>query len=367
AQAYDDLVEQAKSLQILASINATKGNHSKAISLQKEALKKAINFGDPLDIAKQYGHFSTILLRDGQHNEALKYAQKAKDYADVVKSQLLYKEISLVLAKALEANNYPNEALQAYKKYYAYNDSLSKININERLLLSQNKIQAQEAVLLKAQNSFQKQIIKEDRMVMIGIGTAFILALIILLVLLQSLRRKKHSQKIIEEKQKLLNAKTEELDKSNQALRQLNEGKDKLFSILTHDLKQPFSQTLQLLEVLEMQMDKDEDLYELTKQVKDTVEDTKNTVDSLLIWSKSQFTNLKTEPRAVYIKPICEDLKAEFKNIIQQKGLQANLDIESDVKVLADANHLEIILRNLLQNAIKFSYKEGKIELRAQR
>src|SRR5690606_5606447 len=56
-----------------------------------------------------------------------------------------------------------------------------------------------------------------------------------------------------------------------------------------------------------------------------------------------------------------------FKNIIQQKGLQANLDIESDVKVLADANHLEIILRNLLQNAIKFSYKEGKIELRAQR
>src|SRR5690606_35345108 len=106
---------------------------------------------------------------------------------------------------------------------------------------------------------------------------------------------------------------------------------------------------------------------ELTKQVKDTVEDTKNTVDSLLIWSKSQFTNLKTEPRAVYIKPICEDLKAEFKNIIQQKGLQANLDIESDVKVLADANHLEIILRNLLQNAIKFSYKEGKIELRAQR
>src|SRR5690606_29609819 len=81
AQAYDDLVEQAKSLQILASINATKGNHSKAISLQKEALKKAINFGDPLDIAKQYGHFSTILLRDGQHNEALKYAQKAKDYA----------------------------------------------------------------------------------------------------------------------------------------------------------------------------------------------------------------------------------------------------------------------------------------------
>ncbi|WP_417602620.1 ATP-binding protein [Owenweeksia hongkongensis] len=365
AKEYGDLLEQSKSLELLAQVHANYGNHTKAISFQKKALGKAIEFGDPVEIAKQYGHLSTIMLSSGKNQAALEYAEIAQRYADTVKSQLLHKDIALVLGQAFESNNFPKEALQAYKTYYAYKDTLAKINIHERILLTQNKIQSQEAELLKAKNSFQQSVIKQDRIVMIGIGTAFILALIILLILLKSLRRKHHSQQIIEGKQKLLNAKSEELNNTNQALRQLNEGKDKLLSILTHDLKQPFNQTLQLLEILDHEMNEDEDLRELTRRVKDTVENTKGTVDNLLTWTKSQFTNLKTRPKAVLIRPLAMELRAEFTNAIEQKRINFQIEMEPGLKVLADPNHLEIILRNLLQNAVKFSNSEGEINLRA--
>ncbi|WP_417590112.1 ATP-binding protein [Owenweeksia hongkongensis] len=365
AKEYGDLLEQSKSLELLAQVHANYGNHTKAISFQKKALGKAIEFGDPVEIAKQYGHLSTIMLSSGKNQAALEYAEIAQRYADTVKSQLLHKDIALVLGQAFESNNFPKEALQAYKTYYAYKDTLAKINIHERILLTQNKIQSQEAELLKAKNSFQQSVIKQDRIVMIGIGTAFILALIILLILLKSLRRKHHSQQIIEGKQKLLNAKSEELNNTNQALRQLNEGKDKLLSILTHDLKQPFNQTLQLLEILDHEMNEDEDLRELTRRVKDTVENTKGTVDNLLTWTKSQFTNLKTRPKAVLIRPLAMELRAEFTNVIEQKRINFQIEMEPGLKVLADPNHLEIILRNLLQNAVKFSNSEGEINLRA--
>ncbi|AEV31456.1 signal transduction histidine kinase [Owenweeksia hongkongensis DSM 17368] len=365
AKEYGDLLEQSKSLELLAQVHANYGNHTKAISFQKEALGKAIEFGEPVEIAKQYGHLSSIMLSSGKNQAALEYAEIAQKYADTIKSQLLHKDIALILGQALESNNFPKEALQAYKTYYAYKDTLAKINIHERILLTQNKIQSQEAELLKAKNSFQQSVIKQDRIVMIGIGTAFILALIILLILLKSLRRKHHSQQIIEGKQKLLNAKSEELNNTNQALRQLNEGKDKLLSILTHDLKQPFNQTLQLLEILDHEMNEDEDLRELTRKVKDTVENTKGTVDNLLTWTKSQFTNLKTRPKAVLIKPLAMELRAEFTNAIEQKRINFQIEMEPGLKVLADPNHLEIILRNLLQNAVKFSNSEGEINVRA--
>ncbi|WP_417610041.1 ATP-binding protein [Owenweeksia hongkongensis] len=365
AKEYGDLLEQSKSLELLAQVHANYGNHTKAISFQKQALEKAIEFGEPVEIAKQYGHLSSIMLSSGKNQAALEYAEIAQKYADTIKSQLLHKDIALILGQALESNNFPKEALQAYKRYYSYKDTLAKINIHERILLTQNKIQSQEAELLKAKNSFQQSVIKQDRIVMIGIGTAFILALIILLILLKSLRRKHHSQQIIEGKQKLLNAKSEELNNTNQALRQLNEGKDKLLSILTHDLKQPFNQTLQLLEILDHEMNEDEDLRELTRKVKDTVENTKGTVDNLLTWTKSQFTNLKTRPKAVLIKPLAMELRAEFTNAIEQKRINFQIEMELGLKVLADPNHLEIILRNLLQNAVKFSNSGGEISLRA--
>lgn len=366
ASDYNDLIEQAKSLEILAKLQASLGNYEIAFDLQKQALDKAIEFGDPESIAHQYVHSAEIHLNSGKHIEGLNYARKSMNYAQNVKSQILFKETSKVLARGLELNNYPQKALEAYKTHFAYSDTLAKININERLLQNQNKIQSQQAELLSAKNSFQQQIIKQGRYVMLGIGVALVLTLVLILMLLKSLRRKRHTQRVIEEKQKLLNAKSEQLNQTNSTLKQLNEGKDKLFSILTHDLKQPFNQTLQLLEILETQMS-DDDLQELTNQVKHSVEETKNTVDHLLTWSKSQFTQLKTEPQSVSLKSITQSLETEFANQISQKGLKSIISIEEELKATVDPNHLEIILRNLIQNAIKFSSSGGVIELKAKR
>ena len=85
-----------------------------------------------------------------------------------------------------------------------------------------------------------------------------------------------------------------------------------------------------------------------------------------MTWSKSQFTNLKTEPRSVNISTLSNELQHEFRAAFRQKDLHAKMEVASSLKAYVDPNHLEIILRNLIQNAIKFSNTGGSISLVAE-
>lgn len=367
AENYPDFQEKTVALETLSKISAVKGDSIKALDFQKQALETALAYKEPELLAEQENFYAERLLGMGRADEALQYSKDAYAYAKQSGSQLLIKRTAPVLSVILESLGDFEGALKYQKIFHAAKDSLASINLRERILESQTRLNEQKNELLHTQMKFQEQVISQNKIILLGITTALLLSIILIAVLSQSLKRKRRTQKMIEEKQKLINHQSEKLKANNEDLQQLNKNKDKLFSILTHDLKQPFNQTITLLEILQSYDIEDKDLTNLISQVKEATAETKSTVDNLLTWSKSQFTSIKKTPKRIQLSSVTDHLQQEFKQTISEKELKCLFNVNHELAVIADPNHLEIILRNIFQNAIKFSDEGGHIEIAASK
>lgn len=155
------------------------------------------------------------------------------------------------------------------------------------------------------------------------------------------------------------------LHESELRLKDLNKTKDKLFSVIAHDLRGPFQSILSLSEFLidnEAENGK-EDVRNYGAHIFSTAKTTLDLLDNLLSWSKSQIGALKFNPQSIELSNIVDQVltvsasQAEIKNIsIQTKNIHS-------VRAIADQNMLKAILLNLISNAIKFTNSGGEIKI----
>jgi ligand-binding sensor domain-containing protein/signal transduction histidine kinase len=179
---------------------------------------------------------------------------------------------------------------------------------------------------------------------------------------------KMKTNKILEEKNHQLEDANSRLIESQRNLELLNETKDKFFSIIAHDLRNPFNPLLSLTELLHEDYDtlSDEERKEFIREIRDGAKRLYDLLENLLQWSLSQtrqneFTQVKLDMSELVNKNIALlKINAEKKNIL----------IENNVKkgtyVLSDENMLNSIVRNLLNNALKFSPENTKITINSE-
>lgn len=151
-------------------------------------------------------------------------------------------------------------------------------------------------------------------------------------------------------------------------LKKINNSKDKFFSIIAHDLKNPFITLLGLTEALledyyEMA---DAEILEYISQLRKTSKSTYQLLENLLQWSRSQTGRLKIEPSKFDIYTITE----EVFNLISTAALAKKIKLQNNIKhnelVYADREMIKTVLRNLLANAIKFTPDGGEISISNQ-
>ncbi|MBN2486194.1 MAG: hypothetical protein JXB34_09490 [Bacteroidales bacterium] len=175
-------------------------------------------------------------------------------------------------------------------------------------------------------------------------------------------------QQQIEENTEELMVQKEELEKSNSLLQEVNATKDKFFSIIAHDVKNPFSNILGFAELLKIKYDtlNDEKKKQMIGILYQSAENVYGLLENLLQWSRSQRGVIEYRP-----------VKAPFKNILGnvisvigenaiQKSIRITTRIESaDMEIYADPQMLDVIVRNLVNNAIKFTGENGEIIITA--
>jgi signal transduction histidine kinase len=155
-----------------------------------------------------------------------------------------------------------------------------------------------------------------------------------------------------------------QIEKNNRDLENLNETKEKLFSIIAHDLRSPIGQLRTLLELVNAKSITVDKFKEMTAKLASEVDQLHNTMDSLLKWSTSQSQGIRAIPEKIDLP----DLLEQTINFFRQKAEQKNIRLLVDgpkLSVWADRDHLELIVRNLVSNAIKFSYAGGIILVRS--
>jgi len=156
-------------------------------------------------------------------------------------------------------------------------------------------------------------------------------------------------------------------NKELQQLLQLNEDKDKFFSIITHDLKSPFNSIIGFCEHL-MEQIKEKD-YEKTGEYANIIlQSSKRAMDllmNLVEWAQSQSGRMDFNPEYFEMASLIDEVTLLLNSIAEQKSIIIVSKVPKDIQVSADKAMISTVLRNLISNAIKFTQPKGRITIEA--
>ncbi len=153
------------------------------------------------------------------------------------------------------------------------------------------------------------------------------------------------------------------LRRSESKLKELNSTKDKFFSIIGHDIKGVFSSILVISDLLVQRVQENnmDDLDQYSLMLNDVAKNGYALLENLLSWSRIQTGRIKFHPLEFPIFGVFQNVMELHKLSVEEKKLTVKLDVSNELSVKADKFMLETIVRNLISNAIKFTYPNGTI------
>ncbi|MCX6158881.1 MAG: ATP-binding protein [Ignavibacteriae bacterium] len=159
-----------------------------------------------------------------------------------------------------------------------------------------------------------------------------------------------------------------QLINSEKNLRELNAAKDKFFSIIAHDLKNPFMGILGFTEILSNSFGQydDAEKQKMISFIKRSAESAYKLVENLLEWSRIQIGVAKAEPLQTDISILINESITSLKDVVHAKNIKIITTVQNETYVYADEEMIKTIIRNLLTNAIKFSHPDGYIKITAE-
>lgn len=159
----------------------------------------------------------------------------------------------------------------------------------------------------------------------------------------------------------------EEIKLKNEELLLINSEKDKFFSIIAHDLRSPFNAFIGLTQIMaeELSTLSMNEIQVYAESMKNSASNLYRLLENLLNWSKIQQGLIPFNAEILRLLPIVEESMLMLLEAAKNKNIEISLNIPNDIKVSADENMLNAIIRNLVSNAIKFTPKGGKINLSA--
>lgn len=173
---------------------------------------------------------------------------------------------------------------------------------------------------------------------------------------------------IMDQLEQKVQERTAALEKKKLELEQLNASKDRLFSIIGHDLRSPaaaLQNTTDLISYYNKKGDV-EQLSGLGTRISAAARTINTMLDNLLNWSVTQTGDLQMQPEMLQVHPLLAEVVEVYQEMAVSKNIQICLNCSPDLRLLADKNAALTILRNLLCNSVKFTQKGGRIELDAQ-
>ncbi|WP_298513160.1 tetratricopeptide repeat-containing sensor histidine kinase [uncultured Kordia sp.] len=301
---------------------------------------------DTLELVGAYGDLASLYYEQYKDAEAIPYFEKAYGLAKTTNDFLLKQHTANNMAVVEEhRKNYP-KSIQYYKEYMIWTDS---INDQEKLYaLGQAEqkatveIKQKEVAVLKAENKAKQAELD-----------TYLYSAIILFVMF-GVSMYLYREKV--KRNKIINTQKEDLD-------ELNATKDKLFSIVSHDLRSSVNaiktSNKKLMTTIETK-----DFHKVGNLLQNNssiVNGAYNLLDNLLNWALLQTKQTRFEISKLRLTSIIDHVAYNYKAILTDKELKFENTISKKEVVYADQESLKIILRNLIDNAIKFTNPNGKI------
>lgn len=248
-------------------------------------------------------------------------------------------------------------ALKYHEIYQRLSDTLSRNENQKSLTLLKTKMEYdKQKQTLIAEND--KALAQQERYV----NAALVILMIFIAITLLVHRAEKTQKKLNLE----LKGKKEILEVREKELQANVETKNKLFSIIGHDLRGPIGAFQGILKLFkEGEIDKEEFL-EFIPKLTDDVDHISFTLNNLLSWGQTQMNGAVTKPSSVALESLVIENINLLTEVAKAKSIKIKNEIGENVLVWSDSNQIDIVIRNLISNALKFTPENGIITLRAE-
>lgn len=298
-----------------------------------------------------------IALEENQLQKALELGLKGYEYAKLASAYWDQERASSLLSIVYEQLGDYKNALQFARLNKIHADTLYSDDKSSEISYHQLQMAEADKATLEQKNLIAEQKAKISNYTLIGLSAILALLVVIILLNRRWLNKKEELNLQLLEKQR-------EVISQNDTLNQLNEEKNKLFSILSHDLKTPMNAIRQMLELHEMDLLSEQEKVESNKLLLKQIKQTEQKIEQLLRWSHAQMGGIVTEKLPLDIVHAIKETISQNELIAQNKNIKIQFNPEKPtLRINADPSQVQIIFQNCLQNAIKFSHVGGEISL----
>ncbi|MFT2008848.1 ATP-binding protein [Pontibacter sp. 13R65] len=330
--------------------------------------------GDSYGLALTEIQLSETALREGAHEHALSWASAALGHAQIVLASELEEaavdkliDVHRVLGNSGEIIQWQDVLIERQKQAFEQgkDQALSFLDLlkekqEERLLYARQALEARQ----KAEWTYR---------ILSLAGLGLVLLSFLAYMWHKSYRKAKEYGAALAAKNEELGKKSIQLDQlyqttvlQNKSLEENNLMKDRLFSIVSHDLRSPLASLKGLLNLANRRSMSHEEVKPFLAMLQREVEVVADMLNNLLDWSKTQLKGVAVALEPISLKQLVEENRELVLLQASQKGIELENAVPKDAVALADRERLNFVVRNLLMNAVKFSYRGGHVVIHAE-
>ncbi|RIJ42533.1 sensor histidine kinase [Pontibacter oryzae] len=347
---------------------------SKADAYFQRALEIDKNSNDRYGMSLAETKLAQVACSRNQYARAVAYAEAAlKDAQAISASQLMVDAVDVLIkinkkkGDTQQVIYWEDVQVDQQKEMFQQEKSYA-LHFLDILRQKQDQQLASEKAMLRAE-----QLARRTNYMLLLVSVALLLLGTLALVWYRFYQKGRVYGLELELKNAVIEQNAAELDKLNRAmaeqnkyLEDANQLKSRLFSIISHDLRGPLSSVQGIINLLMAKSYSETERLRITGLMRKEMTGVMALLQNLLFWSKAQLDGEEVNLEPIALKQLIEENMQLVAGVAQQKGIKLVNDVAENAMVLADKQRLDFVLRNLLMNALKFTFPGGVVQARAQ-
>jgi signal transduction histidine kinase len=356
-----EIAENNKDLFCLALLYNTYGSVSNNLNQPEKAIEyydKALKIVEKIDVkqlrANILQNIAKFYVQNKKYADALEYYLKSVNILESSAPQIYLLDTYQALYEIYNYNKDYQKALTYYKLYTTLKEKFVQEQLDAETGKTDTKEFEQEIEQLTQERENLKQALKNQSLLTYT-ATGIIAFLFIGLVVLAITFKKRQGQ-------------IETLAKQKEELQQVNDLKDKLFSVISQDLRSPLHSLQSVVALLDAEVLNPQEIKLIGEKLGEDLGTTLGLLDNLLYWARSQMQGIRKEIEPINIHDIIDENINLLSGSANKKGVVLHNNVAQTLtKPQADANMISLVIRNLLSNAIKFTPKGGSVNFSAKK
>jgi signal transduction histidine kinase/Tfp pilus assembly protein PilF len=342
----------------IANIETEKKNYTEALKIYLEVAKHPVLQSRNRERAALFVNISKVYLNLSEIDKAEKYALMGLEIAMTQKFPNIEKNGWLNLGEIQAKKGNYQKAYESNVHYTTLLDSLNNQELTNKLseLVFQNSLEQKEHenLLLLKDNEIKEQIIIKQWYFIGATAIILLLGIVILLIFNSNAKNQRVLNQVLETK--------------NNELKELNQTKDKFFSVISHDLRMPFNGFLGLTKLLveEMPLLKRDEIVKIANSMLISATNIFQLLEELLDWARLQNEKITPQLSKQNTLQLCNNSLRSIAYLANKKNIEINNFIPNELFVHCDENMIKTVIRNIVSNAIKFTESGGKINIETQ-